>query len=212
MPLPDKLSFEDGALIACGAGTAYEALLRAGVSGKDRVLITGLGPVGLAMGMIAQKFGAQQVIGVDLSEERVAIGKRIGAITDGLSAVGDDALQFVRESTGGELCEASFDCSGAASARTLALKATQRWGRCALIGMGGRLEIDVDELLVLKQLTVRSSWVTTIGHMEDLALNAARWDLRLDTMITERLPLAEVDNAYAIANSARSGKVCVLPN
>ena len=111
IPLPEELSFEDGAIIACGGGTAYEALLRGGISGKDRVFISGLGPVGLAVGMIAQRLGARQVIGVDLSDDRVGIAKRVGAITDGLSSRGDEALEFVREQTGGELCEASFDCS-----------------------------------------------------------------------------------------------------
>ena len=78
------------------------------------MFISGLGPVGLAVGMIAQRLGARQVIGVDLSDHRVGIAKRVGAITDGLSSRGDEALEFVREQTGGELCEASFDCSGAA--------------------------------------------------------------------------------------------------
>ena len=67
-------------------------------------------------------------------------------------------------------------------------------------------------LLVLKQLTVRSSWVTTVGHMEDLCTDAARWGLHLDKMVTDRLPLAAVDNAYAIANSGGSGKVCIVPD
>src|SRR3712207_3660040 len=40
--LPDELDFVDGACIACGFGTAYEALVRGGVSGRDAVLITGL--------------------------------------------------------------------------------------------------------------------------------------------------------------------------
>jgi len=99
------------------------------------------------MGMIAQKLGACQIIGVDISEERVGIAKRIGAVTDGLSAVGDEALRFVQEKTGGDLCEASFDCSGATSARTLALRGTRRWGQCTLIGMG-----------VASRSTSMSSW------------------------------------------------------
>ena len=40
--LPDELSYEDGALIACGWGTAWQGILRANVSGRDRVLVTGL--------------------------------------------------------------------------------------------------------------------------------------------------------------------------
>src|SRR5664280_3924727 len=38
IPLPDELSFVDGALVSCGFGTAYEGLLRLGVSGGDRLL------------------------------------------------------------------------------------------------------------------------------------------------------------------------------
>ena len=69
--LPEPLSYEDGALIACGFGTVYEALNRMGVSGEDRVLITGIGPVGMAAGMVAKGMGASQVIGVDISQQRL---------------------------------------------------------------------------------------------------------------------------------------------
>ena len=51
--LPDELTYEDGAQVACGFGTCYEALMKIGVSGNDRVLVTGLGPVGLATLMLA---------------------------------------------------------------------------------------------------------------------------------------------------------------
>ena len=61
--LPDALSYADGALIACGYGTAYEALLRAQVSGADTVLVTGLGPVGLATMMLARALGAPKILG-----------------------------------------------------------------------------------------------------------------------------------------------------
>ena len=42
IPLPDPLSYVDGALIACGFGTAYEALRKANISGRDRLLVTGM--------------------------------------------------------------------------------------------------------------------------------------------------------------------------
>ena len=52
--LPDFLTYEDGAMIACGFGTAYQGLLRANVSGRDRVLVMGLGPVGQAALILAK--------------------------------------------------------------------------------------------------------------------------------------------------------------
>jgi threonine dehydrogenase-like Zn-dependent dehydrogenase len=64
--------------------------------------------------------------------------------------------------------------------------------------------------MLFKQLTVRSSCVTTIAHMEDLCSRAAHWGLHLDKMVTDILPLESADKAFAIANAGRSGKVCIL--
>jgi D-arabinose 1-dehydrogenase-like Zn-dependent alcohol dehydrogenase len=44
--------------VACGFGTAYEAIVRAEINGRDAVLVTGLGPVGLAAGLLAKAMGA----------------------------------------------------------------------------------------------------------------------------------------------------------
>ena len=65
--LPDELSYADGAQIACGFGTVYEGLQRLGISGNDSVLITGLGPVGLAAGALCRKLGASKIIGIDIN-------------------------------------------------------------------------------------------------------------------------------------------------
>ena len=79
--LPDFLTYEDGAMIACGFGTAYQGLLRANVSGRDRVLVMGLGPVGQAALILAKAMGAE-TIGVDISEERLEMAKKIGAVQE----------------------------------------------------------------------------------------------------------------------------------
>ena len=55
--LPGELTYTDGAQVACGFGTVYEGLQKIGVSGNDAVLITGLGPVGLAAGALCRKLG-----------------------------------------------------------------------------------------------------------------------------------------------------------
>jgi threonine dehydrogenase-like Zn-dependent dehydrogenase len=46
--LPDSLTYIDGAQVACGFGTVYEALEKIGVSGDDAVLVVGPGPDALA--------------------------------------------------------------------------------------------------------------------------------------------------------------------
>src|SRR5438067_2332635 len=78
VPLPDELSFEEGAAISCGTGTAYGALKRIGVSGRDTVAILGQGPVGLSATMLGRAMGAR-VIAVDISAERLQLAKDFGA-------------------------------------------------------------------------------------------------------------------------------------
>ena len=71
VPLPDELTYTDGAQVACGFGTVYEGIEKIGVSGNDTVLATGLGPVGLAALMLSKAMGAEKLIGVDIVEERM---------------------------------------------------------------------------------------------------------------------------------------------
>ena len=78
--LPDNLSYVDGALIACGFGTAWEALTRMRVNGRDRMLVTGLGPVGLAAAMLGRALGVNEVIGVDTSLERMQLSRELGLV------------------------------------------------------------------------------------------------------------------------------------
>src|ERR671913_122773 len=80
LPLPDELSFVDGACVACGFGTAYEAVVRAEICGRDAVLVTGLGPVGMAAGLLAKAMGAERVIGYNRSPTRSDLARTLGAV------------------------------------------------------------------------------------------------------------------------------------
>ncbi len=207
--LPDELSFVDGALVSCGFGTAYEGLLRGRVSGRDRLLITGLGPVGLAAAMIGRQLGATTVIGSDPVPERAALAERLGlvdvAVTDPADL--DDAVDG---RTAGAGCEVAIDCSGNPAAREAALRNTRIWGRCVFVGEGGTVSFAVSELLIHRQVSLHGSWVTSIGHMADLLDLLVRWDVHPEAIVTDRLPLARADEAYRLADAGASGKVCIV--
>ena len=93
--LPDELSYADGAQVACGFGTVYEGLQKIGISGNDAVLITGLGPVGLATAALCRKLGAQQIIGIDVVDERMALARDL-ALCDDVLPSGADNVDEVR--------------------------------------------------------------------------------------------------------------------
>ncbi len=206
--LPDELTYVDGALIACGFGTAWEALTRMRVDGRDRLLITGLGPVGLAAAMLGRALGARHVIGVDTSADRCGLARELGLVDDALAS-NDDTLGRISSLTAGLGCEASIDCSGAAPARKIALAATRRWGRCAFVGEGGDVQFDVSPLLIHTQITLFGSWVTSLQHMSELAERLARWGLHPEATVTHRFALADAAEAYRIADGGHSGKVVI---
>src|SRR6185503_19114118 len=110
VPLPDEISFEEGAAVACGTGTAYGALKRLEVSGRDTLAVFGQGPVGLSATMLGRAMGAR-VIAVDVSPERLALARELGAehTIDPRQA---DPVKAIHDLTGGEGAETTMDCSG----------------------------------------------------------------------------------------------------
>ncbi|HYN30554.1 MAG TPA: zinc-binding dehydrogenase [Dermatophilaceae bacterium] len=212
MPLPDELSFVDGACVACGFGTAYEAVVRGQVGGGDAVLVTGLGPVGLAAGLLAKALGAERVIGVNRGAERCSLAGSVGAVDDAICEEGqtDAIVEQVMDLTHGRGVEVAVDCSGAASAREAALRSTRAEGRVVLVGEGGRLDLDVSEWLIHPQRRLIGSWVTSVPRMEDLLEHLVRWDLHPERTVTHRFPLAQAGAAYATAAEGSGGKVAVV--
>ena len=208
--LPDELSYVDGALVACGFGTVYEALNRVAVSGQDRVLITGMGPVGMAAGLLAKKMGATQVIGADVAQSRLDFSLECGAIDQAVRADAADALDQIKALTGGQGCEVSVDCSGSPQGRLLALQGTRRWGRCAMVGEGNRVDFDVSQTIIHNQITIYGSWVTSLGHMEDLVEKLVEWKLKPEVIVSHRFPLDQAAEAYRVADAGLSGKVCIV--
>src|SRR5437879_2694942 len=96
--LPDELSYLDGAMVACGLGTAYAACTRGDVSGRDTVLITGMGPVGVGTALLCRAMGAR-VIGVEEISERRELCARLGF--ERVVSPGDRALTEVVAANGG---------------------------------------------------------------------------------------------------------------
>ncbi len=212
IPLPDNLSEVDGAFTACGYGTVWECLRRMNVSGADRLLITGLGPVGLAAAQLGRMLGVPLVLGVERAAGRLELARSLMyrpdvPLLDHVIDAEDDPLDAVVAHTGGEGCEVSVDCSGSAAARRLALEGTRAWGRCGFIGEGGKVEFDVSPLLIHKQITLYGSWVTSLPHLAELLAVLSRHDVHPQLIAGPLLPLNEAAKAYTLADEGHSGKV-----
>jgi threonine dehydrogenase-like Zn-dependent dehydrogenase len=204
--LPDELTYADGALVACGFGTAYQGILRADVSGRDRVLVVGLGPVGLGVVMLAASSGAE-VIGVDLVPERLELGRQAGAAH--VLMGGEEAAVEVLDPTDSHGVEAAVDCSGSGPGRLLCLEAARTWGRVVFLGEGGTVEFEPSPLLLHKQLTLYGSWVCGLYQMGGLLEHLARRGLHPERTVSHAFPLSETKRAYEAFDAGKTGKVLI---
>lgn len=209
--LPDQLTYLDGAQVACGFGTVYEALQKIGISGNDAVLITGLGPVGLAAGALCRKLGAEKIFGIDVSAERRDLALRL-SLCDFALAAGPENVNEVRQLTGGNGVERAVDCSGNGEARAVTIRATRKWGKVAMVGEGGPVTFNPSPDIIHDQKTIFGSWVTSTWLMEELVERLVRWNLHPEDIVTHRFSLEQAAEAYKLMASGHCGKVAVCPN
>jgi len=208
--LPASLSYEDGAFIACIAGTGYSAMRKLRCNGEDTVLVTGQGPVGLVGDVLAKAMGAR-VVAVDLVAERLALADVAGAdaIVD---AATEDAGDAVRALTGGRGATAGYETSGSAAGRQAVIDGLRVQGRAAFVGIGAQEPSLPVGPIIGKELTIMGSFVMPIGYYWDLVAFMLRHDLSscFDKLVTHRYSLEDAPEAFAIADEGRCGKVMLV--
>ncbi|GAF44281.1 zinc-dependent alcohol dehydrogenase family protein [Rhodococcus wratislaviensis] len=201
--LPDSLSFEAGAAIGCGTGTAWGALERLGEIGGTDVVVFGQGPVGLSATMLAAARGAR-VIAVDLEPKRLAQSIRFGA-AETVDAGSVDAVQAIKDLTRGSGAPAIVETSGATAAAKSAVAALAPWGRLCVVGLGGTVELDVRQNLS-RQLTVMTSWSLSSVQQLECADFIDRHGLPVDDLFSDRWSLGQAEEAYTKFDKQDAGK------
>ena len=202
--LPDELSFEEGAAISCGTGTAYGALKRIDLSGRDTLAVFGQGPVGLSATMLGRAMGAR-VIAVDISAERLELARDFGADAV-VNSNETDPVAATHDLTHGEGAETTMDCTGIAEARVAAVRSAGTWGRVALVGEGGTATFDVSQHLLRRQLTIHASWTFSAMGQAECARFIVDKKLPLTKLLTHRFKLDEADAAYKLCDTQTTGK------
>jgi len=204
VPLPEELSFAEGAAVACGTGTAYGALRRMNLAGGSTLAVFGQGPVGISATLLGSKMGAR-VIAVESNPERLALAKQYGA--DALvDASQPDAEKVLRDLTRGEGVDLALDCTGVAAARLAAVRSAKTWGTVCFVGEGGDVTLDVSRDMLRKQLTLVGSWTFSTMGMGECARFVADNGIELERIFTHRWKLDQADEAYRLFDQQASGK------
>jgi threonine dehydrogenase-like Zn-dependent dehydrogenase len=205
--LPESLSFEDGAAISCGVGTAYTALCRLGISGRDTLAIFGQGPVGLSATMLAAAMGAE-IIACEMSDERLRLAVSAGAV-HAVDAGAVDPPDAIAAITGGRGVDAALDCSGSPTGRVAAIRATRARGQVCFVGVGPPTAFDVSEEIIGKELTCYGSWTFTAPGLIRCMDFVSRHSCQLSQLISHRSAIDDAAEVFAAFDSGSTGK-CML--
>jgi len=210
VPLPDDLSFETGAAISCGTGTAWGALKRLQLQGGETLAIFGQGPVGLSATQLAVAMGAR-VIALDVSEERRELAKKFGAEII-IDALANDPVEALRDLTHGEGAHKTLDCSSAPTARRATVQAVRAWGTACFVGERGNVEFDVSNDILRRQVTLVGSWTFSKQGQAECAEFVADHKIDVDHLFTHRWKLDQAEEAYKLFDTQTTGKGVIVPN
>src|SRR5665647_3127780 len=213
--VPDAVPLEHAALVGCAVMTGVGAVLKtARVQPGQSVLVVGLGGVGLSVVQGARLADAGQIIVVDRSAEKFALAESMGA-TDVLEAGGELARQ-VRRLTGNRGADHAFDCVGSAGTIRTAWSATRRGGHTTVVGIGGKdqqVSFSALELFYFAR-TLSGCVYGSTNPLVDIPLlldHAANGRLDLGALITDRIGLDGIDDAFARMERGQGARSLVVP-
>jgi succinate semialdehyde reductase (NADPH) len=205
-PLPEGLPLHESAILGCAVFTAYGAVRHsADLKVGESVAVIAVGGVGMNLVQMARAFGAGQIIAVDIQDEKLRLATRLGA-THTVNGATGDAVARVRELTGGQGVDVSFEALGRAETFTQASEVLRDGGRMVAIGIAPgttTAQLEITRLVRRSQRVIGSYGARTRSDMPRVLDLAARGVVRPADVITRRFRLDEVDEAYRLLAAGR---------
>ena len=196
----DDMPLDRASLIGCGVTTGLGAALNTvNIPAGASVVIIGCGGVGLSALQGARIVGAGQIIAVDAQPWKFDLAKDLGA-TDCVNAKDGDPVAAVHELTGGG-ADFVFECIGLGATVQQAIAMTGRGGTSVLVGVvpiGEMVPIPAADL-TLQEKNVTGSYMGSNRFRFDMPKYVDFYldgRLRLDEMISSRIKLDEVNDAF----------------
>lgn len=203
-PIPEEMSWDDAVVISCQAGTAYAPLRRLGASGRDSIVVTGLGPVGLCVTLMGKAMGAR-MIGLDPMAERRELATRLG-IDAALDPNDPNAAKAVQDLTEGGAA-GLVETSGRPEAHAKIVDYLRVNGQAAIVGLGSS-EPSINPIRFFgKQLTLFASNLYPEWMLPEIFSFVRRHQVPLSSIITHRARLADAPEMFRLADSATAGKI-----
>ena len=197
--LPDRIPFEQGAIIGCAVSTAYHTLRRARLQPKETVAVIGVGGLGMHAVQLAKKiFHAGRVIALDRFDWKLKLAKRFGA-TDSANVENQDAMAVMRRLTNGTFADVVIDFVGNEKTIQEGVDLVGKGGRLVIVGIGAKsMTISPYKSLIGKEMEIvgvddhlRSELIQLIDFVGSRKID-------LSHSVTHRITLEEINAGFKI--------------
>jgi len=213
--VPSTIPYAIAALFGCAVMTGVGAVINtAQVRMGERVLIAGLGGVGLAALLGALSAGAAQVIAADIQPEKRALALQLGA-TMAIDPAQPDAVEQVKAVTQGG-ADKAIELAGVVPALAFSFAATRRGGTTVTAGLPAadqKLPVSA-ALLVGEERTLKGSYLGSCIPARDIPAFIALYEagrLPVDALLSHRLGLEQINEGFDnLASGAAIRQVIVF--
>lgn len=186
-------------------GNAVHTALSFDAVGED-VLITGTGPIGMMACAIARHIGARHVVATDLSDYRLDLAKKLGA-TRTVNVTREKLEDVMHELGMAEGFDVGLEMSGAVSALESMIASMRNGGQIALLGLfSQKPAIDMSQI-IFKGLGLKGIYGRRMYETWYKMAAMVQSGLDLSPIITHRFPYSRFEEAFAIMNTGKSGKI-----
>ena len=191
-------------------GTGHHAAVVAGVGPGKSVAVVGDGAVGLCGVIAAKRLGAEQIIILGRHEDRIALAREFGA-TDVVSERGEEAVERVRELTGGFGVHSVLECVGYAQAMETAIGIARPGGAVGRVGVPQDETIPASLPAFFGNVTIGGGPAPVRAYIEELLPDVLEGRIEPGLVLDRTVGLDGVPDGYRAMDNRESIKVMVRP-
>jgi threonine dehydrogenase-like Zn-dependent dehydrogenase len=189
-------------------GTGHHAALAAEVGPGKTVAVVGDGAVGLCGVIAARRLGAEQIIILGRRPDRIALAKEFGA-TDVVSERGDEAVERVRELTGGFGAHSVLECVGLEQSTVTALSIARPGGAVGRVGLPQEASIPASLPTFFDNVAIAGGPAPARAYIEELLPDVLEGRIEPGRVFDRLGPLDEVPDGYRAMNEREAIKVMI---
>ncbi|MBN1685269.1 MAG: alcohol dehydrogenase catalytic domain-containing protein [Spirochaetales bacterium] len=209
--LPGDFDPDLGAILE-PIGVAVHGILEGEVNGMS-VAVFGCGPIGLfGIGAI-NALGANKIFALEPNRARLEMARKFAPNAVLINPADENAVQIIKESTGGRGVDVVVELSGSPAAVKMAFQVLRLGGRVSLVGLPSQpITLDAPTDIIYKEAKVfgttgRRMW-DTWWQVQGL-LDSGKFDPM--PAVTHRMGLAEIGKGIDLAKTGQAGKVLLYP-